>query len=194
MWYPEITRKLNDNTGGSTLCAILTELNANGNETIPLTNFEECSVEIPAKVYNDNIVTGIGYLAANAIVYFCNMRFRLLHLTLATLVLSSTAAFLLPNLTNEVLIMISFTVFITRGSIGISLFLVVMVEIFPADLCGMAIGLSLLVGRSAVFIGTNGVGVLLETYCSGVIYGTATLLIASICCLVVLPTRIVRCN
>lgn len=193
LWYPEITKKLNENTGGSTLCKMLTEfIMINGNETVPLTNIEECSVEIPSKVYYDNIVIGVGYLVANSIVYFCHMKIRLLHLTLATMILSSIAAFLLPNLTDELLIMICFTVFITGGSIGISLFLVVMVEIFPADLCGMAIGLSLLFGRSAVFIGTNGLGVLLETYCSGVIYGTATLLIVSICCLILLPKRVKR--
>lgn len=171
-----------------TLCRIFSESRKENATLLTIFNWDDCLLEIPMKVYKDNLVLGTSYLLANSVVYFSHLKVRLRHLTLVAMILSTTGAVLLPNLTDELLIVICFTCFVTGSSIGISIFNVLLVEIFPTSLCGMVVGLTMLVGRIATFIGTNGLGVLLETtHCEAVFYGTGVLLIASISCLVLLP-------
>lgn len=186
IWYPEITNRLKDSSGSVDMCKVFSTprgSNATGDWT-------ECTTEIPDKVYIDNMAIAVGYFVTNTIIYFCHVKFPLRYITIASMSVSCLSAFLLPNITNEWLIVICFVCFVTGSSVGISIFNVVVVEIFPNYLCGMAISLALLTGRIATFIATNGLGILLETHCEVAVYGTGLLLVTAIICLYSLPKKI----
>lgn len=191
MWYPEITNRLQDNASSSTrICEVFS---GRTNATAKIAkdkNWDECNTTIPDKVYIDSLAIALSYFVTNTIIYFCHMKFQLRHITIGAMIISCASAFLMPNLTNEIWIIACFACFVTGSSVGISIFNVVLVEIFPNYLCGMAISLGLLTGRIATFVGTGGLGILLEKYCEPTVYGTGFLLVAGITSLFLLPKKI----
>lgn len=190
MWYPEITKRFQGSASSSTkICEVFSGRNAT-TEVLTDIDWDECIVQIPDKVYIDNLAIAMSYFVNNTIVYFCHKRFRLRHITIAAMAMSCGSCLLMPSLTNEIAIIVCFACFITGSSSGISIFNVVIVEIFPNYLCGMAISLGLLTGRIATFVGTGGLGILLEKNCEATMYGTGLLSVAGIAALCMLPKKI----
>lgn len=191
MWYPEITNRFQENASSSTrICEVFS---GRTNATAAISknkNWDECNVQIPDKVYIDSLALALSYFVTNTIIYFCHIKFQLRHITIAAMIISCASAFLMQNLTNEIGIIFCFACFVTGSSVGISIFNVVLVDIFPNYLCGMAISLGLLTGRIATFVGTGGLGILLEKYCEATVYGTGLLLVAGIWSLFLLPRKI----
>lgn len=171
------------------VCEIFTKPIANESLIEQDTDWDFCHVEIQNKMYIDNMFMGIGYVVFNAIFYLLNSKIKLLHLWIASVCLSAVSAFILPDLTNDLAILISFSLFLLGSGASINVFNVIVVEIFPTHLCGMALSLALLTGRLATFIGANGVGILLETHCRLSIYLVATLIASCVLCGFYLPKK-----
>lgn len=195
MWFPEITARLESSNAASNnnICQVFSPPTI-ANETVAF-EFntkpkDVCLIGIPEKIFIDNLVMAFGYILANTIMYICHMKIPLLHITIGSMVVSTMSAFLLPNLGNQWMIVLCFVCFIAGSSVGISILNVVLVDIFPSHLCGMAISLALLMGRIASFVALNGLGVLLESYCQVSIYGTGILLIIAVMCLFNMPKKI----
>lgn len=189
MWYPEITSRLKDNSGSTMICDVFSSGRGNSS-TGEIKNWDECTVYIPDKVYIDNFAVALGYFITNSAIFFGHMRFPLLNITMGSMIMSSASAFLIPNLTNEIAIVVCFACFITGASVGISTFNILIVEVFPNFLCGMAVSLGLLTGRIATFVATGGLGVMLEKYCEASIYSTGLLMVIAIWTLYSLPKKI----
>lgn len=152
--------------------------------------WNECVVQIEDKMYIDNLIIGLGYFISTTIIFICNSRIQMRFLISAAMGLSSFSAFLLPSLSNELLIVICFTVFIIGCGATIVIFNVLVVETFPTFICGMALGLCLLVGRLGTFLGANAFGILLENSCVMTIYGVAIMIGLCVVCVVLLPRKI----
>lgn len=164
------------------------------NDTIselPL-DWNNCHVQVQDKMYLDNLVLGCGYIIANGIYSILNVRINLLYVWIGSVTLSCISGFILPGPTNEVAIMIFFSLFLLGSGASINIFNVIVVQIFPVRLCGMAFSLTLLIGRLSTFISTNVLGILLETHCEVTIYGVATLIALSIICGFYLPKEVIK--
>lgn len=155
-------------------------------------DWDNCHVEIQDKMYIDNMFMGIGYLIFNMIFYLLNAKINLLYLWIVSVSISSISAFILPDLTNDLAILVFFSVFLLGSGASINIFNVIVVEIFPTHLCGMALSLALLTGRLATFIGANGLGILLETHCRATIYLVAALVGSSVICGFYLPKKVIK--
>lgn len=194
VWYPEITNRLeiSGTKAGTQICEILSSQgNTSQAEVMDgFYNWDECVVQIEDKMYLDNLIIGMGYFISTTIIFICNSKIKMRFLISAAMGLSSLSAFLLPSLTNDLLIVICFTVFIIGCGATIVIFNVLVVEIFPTFICGMALGLCLLVGRFGTFLGANAVGILLESSCAMTIYGVATMIGLDVVCVVLLPQKI----
>lgn len=190
IWYPEITNRLKSESGPLRLCDVFTSRKVTHAMLNNTSVSPECPVQIPDKVYIDSLAIALGYIVTNTIIYCSHIKVPLLYITMSSMTLSCLSAFLLPSLSNEWMIVVSFVCFITGCSVGISIFNVLLVEIFPNFLCGMAISLALLTGRISTFVATSVLGILLEQHCEVTIYGTGLLVVAAITCLYCLPKKI----
>lgn len=189
MWFPEITSRLSENIPGTAVCEIFASFADNGT-LIEDSNWAECSVDIQDKMYVDHFVIGLGYLVSNTIFYLFAKKIKLLSILIFSMVISSASAFLLPSLTNQWAILVCFTLLLTGASSGIHIFNILIVEIFPNTLCGMALSIASLAGRAGTFIGANELGLLLESHCEGAIYGIAILIAACVVCVRLLPKKV----
>lgn len=154
------------------------------------TNWAECSVDIQDKMYIDNMVIGLGYLASNTIFYLFSKKIKLVTILIFSMLISSASAFVLPSLTNQWAILVSFTLLLTGASSGIHIFNILIVEIFPNLLCGMALSIASLAGRAGTFIGANELGLLLESNCEVAVYGIAILIASCVVCVRLLPKKV----
>lgn len=193
LWYPEITNRLGDSSrSGFGICDNFSKPTAAVlNETLGRSeNWEDCSVQLQDKMYIDNMFIGVGYLVANTLYSLSNMKFNLQYVCIVSMAVSGISAFTLPSLTDERAILVFFSIFLIGSGACINIFIVVMVQIFPFHLCGMALSLTLLTGRLGAFIGANGLGVLLDTHCEVTIYGVATLISLITICAYSLPKKV----
>lgn len=190
MWYPELTNRLSIEPSAK-VCDVLSSGGAHG-PVITDGNWTECYVHVDDKMFIDNTIVGLAYLVSNAIFYFLNSQVDIKYITGFAMAAASICAFALPSLTTEWIIVVSFTVFLMGGGLSIGLTNVLIIEIFPSSVCGMAVGLAQLFGRLATFIGTNAIGILLETQCEATIYGTATLIGGGVLTLLLLPRKVVK--
>lgn len=194
LWYPELTNKLGEfSTGSKGVCDIFTAPRTlqihPTNSTI--SHWDDCSIQVQDKMFLDNMFIGIGYLIANTFYSLFNIKFNLLYIWIISVAVSSLSAFTLPSLTNELAILIFFSLFLIGSGASINIFNVIVVQIFPTHLCGMALSLTLLTGRLATFIGANGLGILLESHCEIAIYGVAALVTLSTICGFYLPKKVI---
>lgn len=142
-------------------------------------------------MFIDNMIVGAGYLVSNVCFYFFNTKVRIFYIVVGAISASSICCFVLPSLINQTAIVVCFTIFFIGAGASINMANVLLVEIFPVFICGMALGLAQLMGRLSTFIGINLIGTLLETDCEAVIYVTASLLAVGVMSLVMLPRKIV---
>lgn len=192
MWFPEITNRLKGGIPGGTVCHIFSHPIQSVPKDLALievVDWSGCFVEVQDKIYWDNMAIGVGYLLSNTVFYLFTKKFKLLHILIICMLVSSASAFVLPSLSNEWAILICFTLLLTGASSGIHIFNVLVVEIFPNSLCGMALSLASLAGRAGTFIGANELGVLLESKCEVAIYGIAFLIAACVVCAALLPKK-----
>lgn len=188
MWYPEITNRLSGNDPQGRVCDIFS--GSANNESQSEVIWDDCTVDIQDKMYIDNAILGVGYLVAVTTFYYCNSKIRILYLVMSSMTISSVCAFLLPSLSNPVLILICFTLFLVGSGTGITIVNILLVQIFPTYVCAMALSLTLLVGRFGAIVGSNGLGVLLETNCELTVYGVASLIGCGVICAYLLPKHI----
>lgn len=153
-------------------------------------NWDECKVEVREKMFIDNMIVGAGYLLANAFFYFFNTKVRIFYIIVVAMTSASLCCYILPNLTNSAAIVTCFTIFLIGAGASINTANILLVEVFPSHICGMALGLAQLTGRLSTFIGTNLIGVLLETDCEAVIYVTASLIAVGVISLIFIPKKI----
>lgn len=189
LWFPAISSRLLGNSGDSgsfSLCDL-----QRPNVTKPANyNWDECDGIVPDKVYMDSAVLGFIYMVVLTLVLIGQMKMRLVHVILTAQIVSCVCAFLLPHVTNGVILVVCFTCFVTSNNCCITLFNICIVQVFPASLCGMAVGVAIFLGTIGIFVGANVLGFLLSTHCEATIYGTGVLVICGILCLISLPKKI----
>lgn len=191
-WYPELTNRLSASEPGTKICDIFSPaVVASHVNTTKQINWDECTANVQDKMFFDNMVIGVGYLISNILFFFINQKVKILYIVATAMAISSVSAFLLPSLTNELVIVICFSTFIIGSGASISASNILLVQIFPVFVCGMALSIAMLSGRLGTFIGGNGFGILLESDCELVIYGTAVLIGMGVVCLFLLPKKIV---
>lgn len=190
IWYPELTNRLSGSEPGTQVCHILSAPGNNSHHGPTHDNWDDCQVEVDDRMFIDNAIIGVGYLVSNAFFYFLNSKVKILYIIAASMSACSACAFALPSLTNELAIVICFTIFIIGGGASINMANVLLVEIFPVFICGMALALAQLTGRLSTFIGANAIGLLLETDCELVIYATGGIIAVGVVSLMLLPKKI----
>lgn len=191
MWYPEITNTLTNNIpSATTVCDIFNAVGER-NSTTGMNSTDSLDCLVHDKMYIDNLVMALGSFISNTITYFLCLKFNIRSITLGLMILSSATTFLLPGQSNEIMILIFFTVFVNSTATTLGTFTIILVDKFPTHLSGMAISLTMLIGRIGTFIGTNALGLFLQTNCQRTIYGTASMLIMGVICLIILPKRVI---
>lgn len=177
MWYPEITNQLNFDSNSTSsamgFCGVFAGKEvATDNTTMNEVLFGEdkCNVQVQEKMFIDNIILGAGYMAANTMIYFLQMKLILRHIVILFLTVSSVSAFMLPNFNSEVAVLVLFTLMLTTSGSCITTINIVTIGLFPTSLSGMTLSMTLVLGRIAIVIGVNVMGFLLEINCQATIY------------------------
>ncbi|XP_018794373.1 PREDICTED: synaptic vesicle glycoprotein 2B [Bactrocera latifrons] len=165
LWFPEIQNRLSMTTAENpeTICQIIINTLNDRND---LTNTSKvCVDEISDKSYIDSISMGLCYVVGYLLIGGIIKLFGRKATVIGSLLLSTVCGVTLFWLRNPTAIVVSFIVFLTLPGLCISLLGSGVVELVPTHLCGKAVCICLLLGRSGSIFGSHLIGVLLESNC-----------------------------
>lgn len=189
VWYPELMNRVGGGESEMNFCQILATASESGPSVV---DWDNCYVEVREKMFIDNMILGAAFFVANIMFYLINTKVKILYVVIMAMSAASLCCFILPSLSNGVAIVVCFTIFFIGGGASMNMVNVLLVEIFPVHICGMVLGMTMLVGRIATIIATNLIGTLLETDCDAVLYSTAGVVGAGVISVILLPKKIVK--
>ncbi|KAM7363510.1 putative transporter svop-1 [Cochliomyia hominivorax] len=173
LWYTEIQNRLGSNSGENqmTICqvidAFMDQIARNETEKI-------CDDTINTKSYIDSITFGLCYIVGYVILgLIINPLGRKLTI-MSLLIISAICGLVLHWLLEPIAIVVCFILFLVLPGLCISVLSGAVVDLVPTNLRGKAVCICLMLGRSGSILGSNIIGILLESYCSitfGVFYG-----------------------
>lgn len=134
-----------------------------------------CVVVINEEMFTNNIVLGMVYICSFCILGFGLNKISLRNTLTFMLVLNTICAVLIQHITNEVLLLGVFCFLIITCGVAIPLVNATAVDLFPTNLRGMAISVTILIGRMGTVSGANSIGFLLDLDCGSTFYGVALL-------------------
>ncbi|XP_075148932.1 synaptic vesicle glycoprotein 2B-like [Haematobia irritans] len=169
LWYPAIQNKLGsvDEDTRMSICQVIDasidQQASNGTDTV-------CDDTITRKSYIDSITFGLVYLGAYFVLgSIINPLGRKLTIILL-LVISAICGIILHWLMEPIAIVVSFILFVMLPGLCVSILSGAVVDLVPTQLRGKAVCICLMLGRSGSVIGSNIIGVLLDSYC-GITFG-----------------------
>ncbi|KAL4702821.1 hypothetical protein ACJJTC_003979 [Scirpophaga incertulas] len=183
VWLPTILNSLLSNDGSdSRICDILSVQYNNS------TLVEVCDDTIHTKTYQHSIYIGLVFLSmyiiVGAVVDFVGKKHILITVLLIT-GLCGICAHLMPNARLGV---IMFAIFQMSGAC-IGLMNSVSVDLFPTKYRGMAVCLSMMMGRVGSMVGSNIIGLFLQKNCGSSFYVFGGTLVANGLSCLMLPSR-----
>lgn len=130
-------------------------------------------VVVHEEMYYNNMYFGLAYVISFFLLALGLGKISLKNTLTYTLILDIFCALILQHITNSGLLLLVFCVFIVCCGVSIPLVNATAVDLFPTQLRGMAISMSILIGRMGTVTGANTIGFLLEINCSNTFYGMA---------------------
>ncbi|XP_059219579.1 putative transporter svop-1 isoform X2 [Stomoxys calcitrans] len=169
LWYPAIQNRLGsiDDKSRMSICEVIDasieQQNTNGTETV-------CDDTITRKSYIDSITFGLVYLGAYFVLGSIINPLGRKRTIILLLTVSATCGIILHWLLDPIAIVASFILFVMLPGLCVSILSGAVVDLVPTHLRGKAVCICLMLGRSGSVIGSNIIGVLLESYC-GITFG-----------------------
>ncbi|XP_061393536.1 synaptic vesicle glycoprotein 2C-like, partial [Musca vetustissima] len=173
LWYPTIQNRLGsvDDETQMSICQVIDasmdQQNSNSTEYV-------CDDTITRKSYIDSITFGLVYLGAYFVLGSIINPLGRKRTILLLLVVSAICGIVLHWIMEPIGIVACFILFVMLPGLCVSILSGAVVDLVPTHLRGKAVCICLMLGRSGSVIGSNIIGVLLESYCAitfGVFYG-----------------------
>ncbi|XP_073817729.1 synaptic vesicle glycoprotein 2B isoform X1 [Musca autumnalis] len=173
LWYPTIQNRLGSVEGDNmmTICQVIDasmeQQNTNSTENV-------CDDTITRKSYIDSITFGLVYLGAYFVLGSIINPLGRKRTIILLLIVSAICGVILHWIKEPIAIVASFIMFVMLPGLCVSILSGAVVDLVPTSLRGKAVCICLMLGRSGSVIGSNIIGILLESYCSmtfGVFYG-----------------------
>ncbi|KAH8407090.1 hypothetical protein KR222_006409 [Zaprionus bogoriensis] len=167
LWFPDIANRISSsgNSSSSTVCDILDNSYMEPENTTTM-DTAMCSDHISEKTYIDNIIVGAAFLIGFSIQGFLLNPIGRKNVLLAAVALSTLSGILLHLVTNSIVVLILFCLYILLPGLSISIMLGAIVDLMPTHLRGKAVSLCMTLGRLGIIAATNLIGVMLQPYCN----------------------------
>ncbi|KAJ3664454.1 hypothetical protein Zmor_000017 [Zophobas morio] len=164
LWYPDIINQLSHSASANssaTVCQALSNVHSD-NETL-VACVED---NINDQVFIQNIIIGVAYLVSYVVWGFVVNFLGNRNFFGVCMVVSAVSLVLLNFLTEKVVIDVLFVVLLTLPGICVAVINLIMVEIIPTYLCGMAVCVVMTAGRIGSIVSSSVVGIMLLWNCA----------------------------
>lgn len=132
---------------------------------------KECVAVVHNEMYYNNMYLGTAYVTAFLLLALGLNKISLKNTLTGMLAVGVISGVCIQHITNDILLVITFCLFIVSGGVSIPLVNATAVDLFPTNLRGMAISVSILIGRIGTFAGANTIGFFLDMNCGFTFYG-----------------------
>lgn len=170
---------MSDGTANAAFCEIIGQSKssiASNSSLLLVTTTLECVPQVHELMFTNNMVLGGAYLAGFLLLALGLNKISLKNTLTIVLILGTISGALLQHINNSTLLLLTFCLMILSGGVSIPLVNATAVDLFPTNLRGMAISMSILIGRMGTVTGANALGFLLDLNCGVTFYGAAALI------------------
>lgn len=153
-------------------------INVNANETTILQVLDPrsvCETVVHEKMLLNNFALGLAHVIAYFLLGRCLNIISLKSTTVWMLVVGCICGFAIQYVRSAVFVLGCFCLFIVSAGMVFSLVNATAVDLFPTQLRGMAIAMSVLIGRMGTVVGANIIGYLFELNCGYTLHGIGAL-------------------
>ncbi|KAL0881098.1 hypothetical protein ABMA27_002221 [Loxostege sticticalis] len=182
MWIPDVlNRVLSGSLEQMTACQVIGQRN-NNNATIGA----ECNDRIDPITFTVNSISSIA-CAAIALIVSTSVKFIGKKILLIAILLIIGVFCTMINVTTQPIVFAILLSTVPLAGLAIGPVNAYSVEIFPTQLRGMAVSLSMMIGRTGSIVGANVAGVMINAACEAMFYMFGGLLIFCSACSFLLP-------
>lgn len=176
LWYPELTNRIsNGHQQDMGICEMISSSSGQVNETATIQEWSECVTEVNPQMHLNSMGLGAAHILGFFVLALGLNKISLKSTLSAMLFMGCFCGFLLQHITNGVLLLVVFVLLILSCGVSISLVNATAVDLFSTNLRGMAIAMSILVGRMGTVTGANSIGFLLDMNCGYTFYAMGLL-------------------
>lgn len=177
MWFPELINRMSDSQSDSIgICEILHTPTAILNETeVLLQTRADCETVVHDEMYINNSILGVVHLVGFLALALGLNKISLKSTLSAVLFVGAVSGFAVPLVSNGTFVIAVFVLFIMTLGVCISLVNATAVDLFPTHLRGMAISMTILIGRMGTVSGANLIGFMLDLNCENTFYAMGCL-------------------
>lgn len=136
-----------------------------------------CNVTVNEEMFTYNYFLAAAYTISFTILGFTLHSISLKRTLALVLALACSCAIAILYITNAVVTVVIFALLINLAGLGVPLVNSVAVDLFPTQLRGMAISVTVLIGRMGTVTGANAIGFILDMNCEATFYGLAAMLV-----------------
>lgn len=136
----------------------------------------KCQVVVNEEMFTYNMVLGAFYMCSFTLLGLGLNKISLKRTLTGLMILGTASALLIQEITDGTLLLGMFCLLIICGGVSVPMVNATAVDLFPTHLRGMAISVTILIGRLGTVAGANSLGFLLEMNCEATFYGIALLL------------------
>lgn len=158
------------------ICEILHTPTAILNETeVLLQTRADCETVVHDEMYINNSILGVVHLVGFLALALGLNKISLKSTLSAVLFVGAVSGFAVPLVSNGTFVIAVFVLFIMTLGVCISLVNATAVDLFPTHLRGMAISMTILIGRMGTVSGANLIGFMLDLNCENTFYAMGCL-------------------
>lgn len=186
LWFPELSNRISQGRGDIGICEIVSGPNyqlkmiSNNTSSGNLITPPPCEVVVNEEMFTNNMVLGVAYIVSFLLLGLGLNKISLRNTLTSMLITNSLCAVVIQHITNGNLLLAVFCSLIISCGVSIPMVNATAVDLFPTNLRGMAISVSILIGRMGTVSGANSLGFLLDIDCGSTFYGAALLALGEI--------------
>ncbi|KAL7740167.1 hypothetical protein ACLKA6_003879 [Drosophila palustris] len=166
LWYPEILNRLGSTSveDAMTVCDVIDA--SIDQPQLNKTLSQICNDQISIKSYIDTITYGSALIVGYIVMGFVINRIGRKASITGGLAIASGCAVALIWIEDEVIIVVCFCLYLVLPGLSVSVLSGAVVDLVPTHLRGKAVCICLMLGRTGSVLGSNIIGVLLDSYCT----------------------------
>ncbi|XP_063705657.1 synaptic vesicle glycoprotein 2B-like [Culicoides brevitarsis] len=187
IWFADLQNTVSTSNISGTVCQLINYHPPHTNETIEAD--ESCVDTIPTKVYIDSLILGTYYTVAVFIIAFIIRRVGRGYILAFGLFVSGICGLSLLWLEDPMITLTAFSIFIVNAGVSISVISNGVVALFPTKVRAMAVCIILMCGRLGTTVGSNIVGVFIESNCEATFAFFSIVVLVAACLNFFLPFR-----
>lgn len=176
LWFPELSNRFTAGQESVGICDIIGSSDA---ESIISESYyrvlPDCEVVLNDQMYTYNMALGLTYTVSFILLGLGLNKISLKKTLTSMLLMGAVCAVLIQHIRDSFVLLCIFCLLIISAGVSVPLVNATAVDLFPTHLRGMAISVTILIGRMGTVTGANSLGFLLDMDCGTTFYGTAFL-------------------